>query len=210
MFFSVAPLHMCLCLRLHVRRACSDRVCLHNGSWCFCSGGLRSWEKHETVTQPLCSFSVPALWLLQTDPSTILTQPAHFPAASSTKVRGNHPLRTPPSSLRNTWRTLLNVGPQRQCRNSEGNTSDFLCYCSQHPTFILQRSPPLITLCPPDPHLLLLSLPNPCWLFLLTVLVFLLLFSFCFLFLSPQAATKKKFGNGDFRSALENGVLLCE
>ncbi|MEQ2161567.1 LIM domain only protein 7 [Goodea atripinnis] len=25
-----------------------------------------------------------------------------------------------------------------------------------------------------------------------------------------EAVTKKKFGNGDFRSALENGVLLCD
>ncbi|MEQ2262431.1 LIM domain only protein 7, partial [Xenotaenia resolanae] len=33
---------------------------------------------------------------------------------------------------------------------------------------------------------------------------------FVFLLFSPQAVTKKKFGNGDFRSALENGVLLCD
>lgn len=38
---------------------------------------------------------------------------------------------------------------------------------------------------------------------------------FCSLFFYPfffffQAVTKKKFGSNDFRSALENGVLLCE
>uniref|UniRef100_A0A673CT05 LIM domain 7a n=1 Tax=Sphaeramia orbicularis TaxID=375764 RepID=A0A673CT05_9TELE len=31
-------------------------ICLHNGSWCFWSGGLRSWEWHEPITHVFYSF----------------------------------------------------------------------------------------------------------------------------------------------------------
>lgn len=82
---------------------------------------------------------------------------------------------------------------QRHCRTLGGNTSDFLSNCSQHPTFLFQAPHPTHTNAPA------LS-PQP---------AVLATFALCFYSIF-QAVTKKKFGSTDFRSELENGMLLCE
>lgn len=103
----------------------------------------------------LCSSSAPdatiALRLGQPGSSTVLAQLFHFPEACSIKVRRTELLQ----SSRGIPEELWLHAAQRHCRNSGGNTSDFLCYCSQHPTFLLKpphhtthihthRSPPLL------------------------------------------------------------------
>ena len=85
-------------------------VRLHNDSWCSCSGGLRSWERHEAVTQRCVPLSAPdaaiALWLGQPGSSTVSTQLSCLSAGSGIKVR----IAEPPE--RNTWRTVLNSVPE--------------------------------------------------------------------------------------------------
>lgn len=139
----------------------------------------------------LCSSSAPdapiALRL-----GLVLAQLSCLPVAFSVKGRRTEPLE----SAQGIPEELCSTLSQRHCRNSGGNTSDFLSYCSQHPTFLLQPPHPTLTYpCPP-----LLSSPNPSRYFA---------HCFCIPFFF-QAVTKKGFGSNDFRSALENGVLLCE
>lgn len=118
--------------------ACSVYVCLHYSSWCSCSGGLRSWERHEAITQCCVPPALPdatiALRLGQPGCSTVLAQLFHFPKACSINVKRTELLQ----SSRGIPEELCLHAAQRHCRNSGGNTSDFLCYCSQHPTFLLK------------------------------------------------------------------------
>ncbi len=142
---------------------------------------------------PLSTPDAPiALWLGPPDSSTNLTRLFRLTATFSPEIRRTKLF----DSSREVPVELSSTLPQRHRRNSGGNTSDFLCHCSQHPTFLLQ---------PPHPTTYTHKPPPP----LLTQPLLL----FCSLFLYPfffQAVTKKKFGSNDFRSALENGVLLCE
>lgn len=74
---------------------CMD-VCLHNDSWFSCSGGLRSWERHEAITQRCVLLSSPdapvALRLEQPGSGTVLNRLYRSPAAFRFKVRGVEPL----------------------------------------------------------------------------------------------------------------------
>lgn len=134
-----------LCLSLHTMHACSVRVCLHNGSWCFCSGGLRSWEKHEAVTRR----RVPTMWLLQPDFSTVVIQPSHFPAASSIKVRGTQPLWAPWGIPGGPYLTLAlrdGVGTQKEIPlTSSATVLNILPLFSKppHPSSHFAAPPPL-------------------------------------------------------------------
>lgn len=68
------------------------------------------------------------------------------------------PRRT--KTLGNSWTTpegLCLILPRTPWAESGGNTSDFLCYCSQHPTFLLQLHRPRFQLVSSS-DLLLLSL----------------------------------------------------
>lgn len=143
--------------------------------------GLRSWERHEFIMQG-CVF------------------PQSHRCTHNSEGLGSLTFRT--QVMQNSqWikctcmKNFAQLCP-RDTVGTGGNTSDFLWYCSQHPTFLLQPSHPA---CKPQPPLI----TQP-WLY----------FAHCFLHSPPffflQAVTKKTFGSNDFRSALENGILLCE
>lgn len=186
------------------RHACKCvAVRLHNDSWCSCSGGLRSWERHEAITQRCVPLSGPdapiALRLGQPGSSTVLTQLSRLPAAFSIKVRGVEP----PERSQGTPEELCSTLCQRHCRNSWGNTSDFLCYCSQHPTFLLQRSHPTTHTQTPasSPH------PTP-------LAILLTVFLFPFFFLLPGSNQEKirdqrlPISSGEWHSVVWVSTLL--
>lgn len=74
---------------------CMD-VCLHNDSWFSCSGGLRSWERHEAIIQRCVLLSGPdapvALRLGQPGSGSVLNRLCRSPAAFRFKTRGVGPL----------------------------------------------------------------------------------------------------------------------
>lgn len=134
----------CTCASVRGCTSCMQPVDvrLHNDSWCSCSGGLRSWERHEAVTRRCVPLGAPdaaiALRLGQPGSSSVLSQLCRSSAGSSTEVR----IAEPSESSGGIPEELFSTLSQRHWRNSGGNTSDFLCYCSQHPTFLLQPPRP--------------------------------------------------------------------